>query len=228
MLGRKLIVHQFGVRDYITTWRDMQAFTASRTEDTTDELWLLEHPPVFTQGLAGKEEHVIEPGDIPVVSSDRGGQITYHGPGQIVAYTLIDIKRCGLGIKPFVRHLEQSVIELLAGYGIAAKNRPDAPGVYVNGDKIASLGLRVKRGRAYHGLSLNVNMDLEPFSRITPCGLSGIGVTQLRNLDDTADIKVVAQKFSTIFAAQLGYTSVSATNGRKRPENQRIKSKKQL
>jgi len=169
-----------------TTYQDvftaMRDFTDQRNGDTPDEIWLTEHEPVFTQGQAGKAEHLLMPGDIPVVQSDRGGQVTYHGPGQLVAYLLFDLRRLQLTVRGLVSGIEQAVTETLADYGIAAAPRPDAPGVYVDGAKIASLGLRVRRGCSYHGLSLNVNMDLEPFSRINPCGLQGMEVVQVADL----------------------------------------------
>jgi lipoyl(octanoyl) transferase len=171
-----------GRRDYRPVWHEMQAFTDGRDATTPDELWLVEHPPVFTQGMNGRPEHLLDPGDIPVVAVDRGGQVTYHGPGQVVAYPLIDLRRRGLGIRELVQRLEFAVIDLLAGYGIEAIGRRDAPGVYVNGCKIASLGLRVRRGCSYHGLSLNVDLDLAPFSRINPCGYPGLEVIR------TADV----------------------------------------
>ena len=160
----------------------MRRFTDERGPDTADELWLLEHPPIFTLGQAAKPEHVLGPGDIPVLQSDRGGQVTYHGPGQQVAYLLLDLRRVGLGVKRLVQLLEQAVIDLLAGYGIAAVARPDAPGVYVDGAKIASIGLRVRHGCCFHGIALNVDLDLEPFGRINPCGYPGLTVTRLVDL----------------------------------------------
>lgn len=180
-----LTVRQLGVQPYEKIYDDMRAFTAARTADTPDELWFLQHPRVFTQGQAGKAEHVLAPGDIPVVQSNRGGQVTYHGPGQLVVYVLVDLQRRGYGIRTLVSRLEDALVATLAGYGIAAHNRTDAPGVYVpaaGGAKIASLGLRVSEGRSYHGLALNVDMDLEPFSRINPCGYQGLRMTQLREL----------------------------------------------
>ncbi len=176
------LIHHLGLRDYETVWREMQDFTARRSADTADEIWLLEHPPVFTLGLNGKREHLLSPGDIPIVKCDRGGQVTYHGPGQLIAYLLLDLKRRGLGVKEMVRRMEQVVIDLLGDYDIAGQRRADAPGIYVDGKKIAALGLRVRRGCSYHGLSLNVDMDLEPFSRINPCGYKGLETTQLREL----------------------------------------------
>lgn len=174
-----LTCHRKGLVEYAPTLEAMRAFTDSRTQDTPDELWLLQHPAVFTQGQAGKAEHVLAPGDIPVVQVDRGGQVTYHGPGQWVVYLLIDLRRRSLGVRDLVTLIEASLVELLAGYGIAAAADPKAPGVYVEGRKIASLGLRVRRGCSYHGLALNVDMDLEPFSRINPCGHAGLQVTSL-------------------------------------------------
>lgn len=166
----------------------MRAFTDSRDADTPDELWLLEHPPVFTLGQAGRPEHLLAPGTIPVIQTDRGGQVTYHGPGQLVAYVLLDLRRAGIGIKRLVERLEQAVIDLLAEHGIEAERRANAPGVYVAGAKIASLGLRVRNGCSYHGLALNVDMDLEPFSRINPCGYAGLSITQL--VDQTPGIRI--------------------------------------
>lgn len=175
-----LIVRRPGLVEYAPTLAAMRAFTDARTPDTPDELWLLQHPRVFTQGQAGKAEHVLAPGDIPVIQVDRGGQVTYHGPGQWVVYLLIDLRRRSLGVRDLVDLIEHSVIELLAQYGIAAAGQPGAPGVYVGGEKIASLGLRVRKGCSYHGLALNVDMDLEPFRRINPCGHAGLRVTSLR------------------------------------------------
>jgi lipoyl(octanoyl) transferase len=177
-----LSVRYRGVADYTGTWREMQAYTDARTAESPDELWLLQHPPVFTLGRNGKTEHLHHTGDIPVIHVDRGGQVTYHGPGQLVAYLLLDLKRRRLGIQPLVHLLEQSVIDLLADYSIRSGRRDKAPGVYVEGRKIAALGLRVRRGCCYHGLSLNVNMDLTPFSMINPCGCAGLEVTQLAEL----------------------------------------------
>lgn len=167
---------------YVPVFRAMQTFTADRTPDTPDVLWLTEHEPVFTQGQAGRAEHLLAPGDIEVVQSDRGGQVTYHGPGQLVIYLMIDIRRAGITPRGLVTVIEDSIVELLASYGIAAANRRDAPGVYVAGAKVAALGLRIRRGCSYHGLALNVQMDLEPFSRINPCGLIDLKVTQLADL----------------------------------------------
>lgn len=179
-----LIVKHLGrCVEYEPTWRAMQAFTATRTPDTPDELWLLEHSPVYTLGQAGKPEHLLRSTAIPVIHIDRGGQITYHGPGQLVVYTLVDLRRLGYGVRELVTRIEQSVIDLLASQGILGERVIGAPGVYVNGAKIAALGLRVKHGCAYHGLALNVDMDLSPFSAINPCGLVGLKVTQCHEIN---------------------------------------------
>lgn len=175
-------VKKLGLCDYTPVWRDMQDFTARRNRDTFDEVWWLEHRPVFTLGMNAKAEHLLAPGDIPVVASDRGGQVTYHGPGQLVVYLMLDLRRLGIGIRRLVEIIEQSVIDWLGERGVTAYARRDAPGVYVEGAKIAALGLRVRGGRSYHGLSFNVDMDLEPFSRINPCGHQGMAVTQLSDL----------------------------------------------
>ena len=168
-----------GITDYQSVFAAMQQFTEQRTPDTVDEVWFTQHQPVFTQGQAGKAEHVLAPGDIPVVQTDRGGQVTYHGPGQITAYLLFDIRRRKLGVRDLVTGIELSMVDTLRAYHIDAEPRADAPGVYIDGNKIGSLGLRVRRGCSYHGLSLNVDMDLEPFSRINPCGLMGVAVTHM-------------------------------------------------
>ncbi len=201
-----LQVRRLGVCDYTRVWRDMQDFTARRGVDTPDELWLLEHRAVFTLGMNAKPEHVLAAGEIPVVPVDRGGQVTYHGPGQMVAYVMMDLRRQGIGIRRLVEVLEQSVIDWLAAQGIAARSRRDAPGVYVDDAKIAALGLRVRHGCSYHGLSLNVDMDLEPFSRINPCGYEGLRVTQLSDLGISQSVEEVAQSWLPYLAAQLRYT----------------------
>ncbi len=171
-------VRSLGMVDYEPTWRAMQRFTAERNADTVDEIWLVQHPPVYTLGQAGKPEHLLNPTAIPVVKIDRGGQITYHGPGQIVAYLLLDLPRWKINVRELVRLMEQAVIDLLAEYGVKAEGRVDAPGVYVDGAKIAALGLKIKNGCSYHGLALNVEMDLSPFDNINPCGYQGLRVTQ--------------------------------------------------
>lgn len=180
------IIRRLGRVEYEPTWRAMQAFTAVRSADTPDEIWLLEHPPVFTLGQAGKREHILTDIGVPIVAIDRGGQVTYHGPGQVVVYLLLDLRRRGYGVKELVRRLEQAAIDLLLGFGLAAQRRAGAPGVYVGDAKIAALGLRIKNGCSYHGLSLNVAMDLTPFSAINPCGYEGLAVTQTRDLGVTA------------------------------------------
>jgi len=198
-----ILVRHLGLTNYHPAFEAMRTFTESRTADTPDEIWLVEHPPVFTQGMNGKPEHLLAPGDIPVVQVDRGGQVTYHGPGQLVVYLLLDLRRHKLGVRHIVSAMEQAVIALLADYGIRAIARQEAPGVYVGGDKIASLGLRVRRGCSYHGLSLNVDMDLEPFSRINPCGYSGLGVTQLRSLGISDRLETVGEKLIAQLERQL-------------------------
>jgi lipoyl(octanoyl) transferase len=182
-----------GLQDYLITWEEMKSFTENRDSDTLDELWTLEHNSVFTQGLSGKSKHLLKETQIPIIQSDRGGQITYHAPGQLIIYCLIDIKRLGIGIKKIVSMIEQSLIELLSSYEITAHTLKGAPGVYVNDSKIAALGLKVKHGRTYHGLSLNIDMDLSPYTLINPCGYSDLKVTQMRNLTNNilniSDIK---------------------------------------
>ena len=180
--SHQAVVRHLGLVEYEPTWRAMQAFTAQRSPDTPDEIWLLEHPPVYTQGQAGKPEHLIAATDIPIIPIDRGGQITYHGPGQVVAYVLVDLRRRGYGIRELVTRMEQAVMDLLAVQGVTATRQAGAPGVYVEGAKIAALGLRVKHGCTYHGLALNVDMDLRPFAAINPCGYAGMRVTQARDL----------------------------------------------
>jgi lipoyl(octanoyl) transferase len=185
-------LRRLGLTDYEPTWQAMQTFTAQRTPDTGDELWLTEHPPVYTLGLNRKDVRLPWRDDIPLVLTDRGGKITYHGPGQIVLYLLLDLKRRDMTVRQLVDRIEGTVIALLGEYGIAAEGRPDAPGVYVNGAKIASLGLRLKNGRCYHGLSLNVDMDLAPFHAIDPCGYRGLQVTQMRDLGIVLDMETCA------------------------------------
>lgn len=189
-----MIVRRLGLVDYESTWRAMRDFTSGRSAETADEIWLCQHPPVFTQGLAGKPEHLLRDIGIPVVKIDRGGQITYHGPGQLVAYLLLDLKRRGLTVKGLVNRMEQAVIDLLADYGIAAGRREGAPGVYVGAAKIAALGLKIKNGCSYHGLSLNVAMDLGPFAAINPCGYEGLAVAQLAELCGETAIDRVGDK----------------------------------
>ncbi|WP_292572851.1 lipoyl(octanoyl) transferase LipB [Methylomonas sp.] len=178
-MKQQTVLRQLGLRDYQTVWRNMQQFTADRTEITPDEIWITEHPPVFTLGLNGKPEHVLQASDIPLIQTDRGGQVTYHGPGQLVVYFLVDLRRLAFGPRQAVTLLENAMLVALAQYGVRAEARADAPGVYVEGKKIGALGLRIKRGCSYHGLSLNNALDLTPFSYINPCGYAGLKVTQL-------------------------------------------------
>lgn len=199
-----LNIRHLGSMDYETVWHAMQTFTDARDENTADEIWLLQHPPVFTQGQAGKAEHILAPGDIPVVQVDRGGQVTYHGPGQIVAYTLIDLRRLELGVRALVKALESAIIDVLEGYGVSSDRLEGAPGIYVDGVKIASLGLRVRRGCSFHGLAFNVDMDLEPFQRINPCGLLNMQVTQLADFVDI-DMTEVETRLIESLASVLGY-----------------------
>lgn len=200
---RGLRVRWLGCCDYEATWSRMRRFTDARGPETEDELWLLEHPPVFTLGQAGLPEHVLDPGAIPVVQCDRGGQVTYHGPGQLVAYLLLDLKRARIGVKDLVRLLERSVVELLEECGVAAGTRPDAPGVYVGDAKIASLGLRIRRGCSYHGAALNIDLDPAPFDRINPCGYPGLAVTRLRDQGVDLDLPAVAVRLSWHLARLL-------------------------
>ena len=198
---RQASVLNLGRSRYDSVFDAMRGYTEARDAATEDQIWLTEHDPVFTQGQAGKAEHLLMPGDIPVVQTDRGGQVTYHGPGQVVAYLLFDLRRLGLSVRGLVSGIEQAMIRVLDQYGIAAAARPDAPGVYVAGAKIGSLGLRVRRGCSYHGLSLNVNMDLEPFTRINPCGLTDTTVTQVMDLGGPADLGVVREDLLHALAA---------------------------
>ena len=193
-----------GLVDYEAAFAAMKAFTDSRAADTDDEIWLLEHPPVYTLGLNADRSHVLAPGDIPVIQADRGGQVTYHGPGQLVVYTLVDLKRARLGIRDLVSALENSVIRLVAEFGIDAAARCDAPGVYVNGAKLASVGLRVRRGCSYHGLSLNVAMDTEPFGRINPCGFDDLTVTTLAELGGATALPALGDELTSLLLTELG------------------------
>jgi lipoyl(octanoyl) transferase len=204
---RQLRVRQLGLADYEPVWHAMQDFTDQREEHTVDELWLVQHPPVFTQGQAGKAEHVLAPGDIPVIQVDRGGQVTYHGPGQIVAYPLLDIRRSGLGVRELVNRIEESIIRVLEQYKVKGERREGAPGIYVSDEKIASLGLRVRRGRTFHGLAFNIDMDLEPFQRINPCGYEGLRVTQLSAMA-AVDFSEVESRLVDSISYQLGYSEV--------------------
>jgi lipoyl(octanoyl) transferase len=206
----RIRTRRLGLREYGPVQEAQRAFTAARDAATPDEFWTLEHAPVFTQGQAGRAEHLLAPGDVPVVQSDRGGQVTYHGPGQLVVYLLVDCRRRGLGVRALVSHIEDAIVALLGGYGIAAAARPEAPGVYVDGAKIASLGLRIRRGCSYHGLALNVAMDLEPFGRIDPCGMAGLAVTQLADLGGPADVAAVRGPLCAELARRLGAAGLVA------------------
>jgi len=203
----EIVVRDLGLVEYQTTLQSMKEFTDARTSESADELWLLQHPRVFTQGQAGKAEHLLDPRDIPVVQADRGGQVTYHGPGQWVLYLMVDLRRHKLGVRGLVDLIESSIIQLLAEYGIEAAARPDAPGVYVAGDKIAALGLRVRKGCSYHGLALNVDLDLEPFQRINPCGHRGLQVTSMARClpGRSLTMAAVGQRLRSIIAQQLNH-----------------------
>ncbi|MFA6232330.1 MAG: lipoyl(octanoyl) transferase LipB [Rhodanobacter sp.] len=205
-----LKIRRLGRQPYEATWKAMSAFTDNRTADTPDELWLLEHDPVFTLGQAGKMEHVLAAGDIPVVSVDRGGQVTYHGPGQIVGYPLIDLRRVGVGVRELVHRIEQALIDTLAHWDVVALRREGAPGVYVGEAKVAALGLRVRRGCSFHGLAFNVAMDLEPFHRINPCGYKGLAVTQLLDLGGPSRLAEVEDVLIGEFCRQFGFDAEPA------------------
>ncbi len=193
-----------GRQDYVPLWREMQDFTDTRDESTPDEIWFVEHPPVFTMGLNASKEHLLAPGDIPVVQIDRGGQVTYHGPGQLMVYPLIDLKRANIGVRKLVTALEQSVVDLAAEFDVAAVARADAPGVYVAGDKLASVGLRIRRGSSFHGMALNVDADLEPFTRINPCGYAELKMTDLKRLGIGLSLEDAAQRLLPHFLRHLG------------------------
>lgn len=201
--GSVITTKILGTVEYVPTWQAMKNFTQQRTNTTPDEIWLLEHPPVYTQGIAGKPEHLLAPTNIPIVKTDRGGQITYHGPGQVIMYLLLDLQRRQLGIRQLVRKMEQAVIDLLKEYNIAANGSKDAPGVYVDDAKIASLGLKIRRGACYHGIAFNVDMDLTPFSIINPCGYSGLHVTQTKALGISDNKEILATKLAQHFITQL-------------------------
>jgi lipoyl(octanoyl) transferase len=207
-----MIVHWKGRVDYAPTLEAMQRFTDERNAQTPDEIWLLEHPPVFTLGMAADRAHVLAAGDIPLVQTDRGGQVTYHGPGQLVVYPLLDIRRLNLNVRTLVRTLEQSVIELLRPHGVAAQGRCDAPGVYVEARKLASIGMRIRRGCSYHGLALNVQMDLSPFARINPCGMAGLEVTQLSALGVPGSVREVGEALAPILEGLLTAGSGAAAS----------------
>ena len=202
----ELYVRALGLVEYQPTLDAMRRFTDERNANTPDEIWLLQHPPVFTQGQAGKAEHVLAAGDIPLVQAERGGQVTYHGPGQLVAYLLLDLRRLGLGVRDLVTAMEQALVDVLRQYDLDAAPKPDAPGVYVAGNKIASLGLRVRRGCSFHGLALNVDMDMEPFQRINPCGYAGLRMVQMRELvTGTVVFETVEQQLTQALRDRLGF-----------------------
>jgi len=192
-----------GRQDYVPLWHEMQDFTNTRDDSTADEIWFVEHPPVFTMGVNASEEHLLAPGDIPVVQIDRGGQVTFHGPGQLMIYPLIDLKRSNIGVRNLVTALEQSVVDLVAKYDVAALARTDAPGVYVAGDKLASVGLRIRRGSSFHGMALNVDIDLEPFTRINPCGYADLNMTDLKRLDIRLGLEEASKELLPHFLRHL-------------------------
>lgn len=196
-------IQRMGRVDYLITWQAMKDFTETRSADTTDEIWLLQHSPVYTQGLAGKPEHLLQNNGIQVIKTDRGGQITYHGPGQLIAYLLLDMRRLKLGVRELVTRMENAVIDLLNDYQIHAESRIDAPGVYVRNAKIAALGLKIKRGFCYHGIALNVDMDLTPFSAINPCGYANLQVTQTKNLGIADSIETISNKLTEQLTNQI-------------------------
>jgi lipoyl(octanoyl) transferase len=212
-LSPRIVVRSLGLQDYEPVWRAMQRFTDTRTPETTDEIWFTEHPPVFTLGLNASREHLLATGDIPVVQIDRGGQVTYHGPGMLMVYPLIDLKRLGLGVRDLVTALEQSVVDLARGYGIDANSRRDAPGVYVSGTKFASVGLRIRRGASYHGMALNVSVDLKPFLRINPCGYAGLEMTDLATLGGDRDLDIVSRKLLPHFLQHLHLRDADVISG---------------
>jgi len=217
-MSTELIVRELGLRDYISVWNAMREFTQKRSATTQDELWLVEHHPIFTLGQAGKAEHILQTTDIPIVRTDRGGQVTFHGPGQVVGYVLLDLRRKKIGIRPLVALLEQVIIDLLADYQIVASNRCDAPGVYIEGEKICSIGLRVKQGCTYHGFALNVDLDLKPFKMINPCGFSGLKMTQLSYYQKQFSKLKLHEQLVAYMVQKLGYTSahVSTTENNER------------
>lgn len=200
-----VIIRELGRQDYVPVWKAMQKFTDERDDAVMDEIWLVEHDPVFTQGQAGKEEHLLFPGDIPVVQVDRGGQVTYHGPGQQVAYFMIDLRRKSMGPRDLVSGIENAIVDMLATYGIDAAPRADAPGVYTDEEKICSLGLRIRKGKSFHGLALNVNMDLEPFARINPCGYQGMVMTQIVTKGGPDNLERVKPDLIDQLCEKLGY-----------------------
>ena len=212
-MSTSLGFRDLGLLPYSSVLEAMRRFTDQRGPQTGDEVWLVEHPPVFTQGQAGKAEHLLLPGDIPVVQTDRGGQVTYHGPGQLVAYLLLDVRRLGFGVRDLVSRMERCLIELLGSYGVEAAAKPDAPGVYVDGAKIASLGLRIRNGCSFHGLALNVDMDLAPFRRINPCGYAGLAMTQLRDQAGPIELPEVRARLQRQLVKHLDYAEQTTLAG---------------
>lgn len=208
---RQLLTRELGLSEYTPVWHAMQRFTAERTATSPDEIWLVQHPAVFTLGQAGRRDHILDAGGIPVVQTDRGGQVTYHGPGQAVLYLLLDLSRAGLGIRRLVTELEAAIIYLLQRRGIEGERRDGAPGVYVDGRKVAALGLRVRHGCTYHGLSLNVSMDLEPFRRINPCGYAGLEVTQMADLGADDDCDRAGMELAAILCDRIGYPLIHSS-----------------
>lgn len=212
-MSQAIIIRQLGHMDYVKVWHAMKEFTDQRSDNTLDELWLVEHLPVFTQGQAGKDEHLLVPGDIPVVQADRGGQITYHGPGQQVMYFLINLKRRKLGVRALVTLIENGIIASLGDFGITAYAKPDAPGVYVDEKKIASLGLRVRKGCSFHGLALNIDMDLEPFLRINPCGYAGLEMVQTSNISNLSSVEKAGEALVKHMTSLLGADLIEYQQG---------------
>lgn len=201
--GTSVKIRRLGMVGYLATWQAMKDFTNERTAVTQDEIWLLQHPPIYTQGLAGKPEHLLQSNGIDVIKTDRGGQITYHGPGQSIAYLLLDMRRLKLGVRELVTRMENAVVDLLKSYHIQAESRADAPGVYVENAKIAALGLKIKRGFCYHGIALNIDMDLTPFSNINPCGYANSQITQTKNLGITDSIETISNKLTEQLTEQI-------------------------
>jgi lipoyl(octanoyl) transferase len=209
----EIVIRTLGLQDYEPVWRAMQQFTDQRDDTSRDEIWFCEHRPVFTLGVNAAREHLLAPGDIPVVQIDRGGQVTYHGPGQLMIYPLLDIRRAGIGVRGLVTALEQCVVDLVAEFGIAAASRCDAPGVYVAGVKLASVGLRIRRGASFHGMALNVDVNLEPFARINPCGFANLEVTDMRRLGAAHDLAIVRTRLLPHLLRHLGLQDAALTEG---------------
>ncbi len=212
-----LVIRKLGAQEYAPVWKAMQSFTQQRSTSTRDEAWLVQHPPVFTLGLAGKREHVLDAREIPVLKTDRGGQVTYHGPGQLIVYLLLDLRRHSKGVRQLVNATETAIINMLAELNIQAHSRPEAPGVYVGDKKIAALGFRVRRGCCYHGLSLNIDMDLMPFTRINPCGYAGLEVTQIKDLGNTADCELISDALLRQLLQALHYDKLVFTESNHLP-----------